>query len=283
MPRLEPDTPEAHRIDAALAEWHQGDLALEEHWFSHAADPGLALTPESAQANEGLQIITSAVEGLVVVTQTCDVVRSCISRPFIEVSPLVEVESACLHEVERCRQLAYAFIPAVADRNLVAHLDRVMTVEKSVVANWERTPGFSSDHQIRVFAQALARKRAHFAFPDDFSMLTGRLQRRLLEKHDKQSNEGRALRALREIRVRAAPSWASDQVTLMFWFVRDRESSNFEGKSWGDILEAWLRLASASGRFERVEGLVVTLDDITARDYIESDPLDLDHLSASER
>jgi hypothetical protein len=28
-----------------------------------------------------------------------------------------------------------------------------------------------------------------------------------------------------------------------------------------------------------VEGAVVTLDDMTARDYVESDPLDLDHLS----
>jgi hypothetical protein len=29
-----------------------------------------------------------------------------------------------------------------------------------------------------------------------------------------------------------------------------------------------------------VNGVVMTLDDLTARDYVESDPLDLDHLSS---
>ena len=37
-----------------------------------------------------------------------------------------------------------------------------------------------------------------------------------------------------------------------------------------------------SGRFVRVDGLVQTLDDLTARDYVESDPLDLDHLSTRQ-
>jgi hypothetical protein len=34
------------------------------------------------------------------------------------------------------------------------------------------------------------------------------------------------------------------------------------------------------GRLRSVEGVVTSLDDLTARDYVESDPLDLDHLSA---
>jgi len=33
------------------------------------------------------------------------------------------------------------YIPGVAELNLVADLDRVMTVEKAVVAEWERKSG----------------------------------------------------------------------------------------------------------------------------------------------
>ena len=282
MARLTADALEVRRIDAALAEWRQGDLALDERWFSHAADPALALTDESGQAGDGLQLITSEVEGLVMVTQTCDIVRSCIGRPFVEVVPLVQVDPAVHHEVVRCRRPAYAVVPAVSAQHLVADLDRGMTVEKSVVASWNRTPGWTTDHQSRAFAQTLARKRVRFAFPDDFSHFAGRLQRRLREKHDRQSDEGRALRALLEIRARAAPSWDADQVTLTFLFVRDDESPDFEGRSWADLLDAWLGLVVASGRYAEVDGLVATVDDFTARDYIESDPLDLDHLSIHE-
>jgi hypothetical protein len=43
-----------------------------------------------------------------------------------------------------------------------------------------------------------------------------------------------------------------------------------------------LKRIPATGRFTDVDGVVVTLDDLTARDYVESDPLDLDHLSGRE-
>ena len=50
------------------------------------------------------------------------------------------------------------------------------------------------------------------------------LRRRLVEKHNKSSPEGEALRALLEIRVRAAPSWSAQEVELMFWFIGDDAS-----------------------------------------------------------
>jgi len=122
-------------IDAALATWRQGDLALEEPWFVHVGDRRQALTAAAAELEEaGLQALTSEVAGLVVLTQTCDLVRACVDRPFVEVSPLVEVSAEELQQIRRARRPRYAFIPATAARCLVADLDRVMTVEKSIVA-----------------------------------------------------------------------------------------------------------------------------------------------------
>ena len=102
---------------------------------------------------------------------------------------------------------------------------------------------------------------------------------RVLERHDKQSEEGRALRALREIRVRAAPSWESTTVEVTFWFIREEEAMDFEGRRWDTLLDAWLQLIPAAGRFRHVHGTVLALEDLTAKEYVESDPLDLDHLS----
>jgi hypothetical protein len=65
----------------------------------------------------------------------------------------------------------------------------------------------------------------------------------------------------------------------MFWFIRENSQVTFEGTSWADLLDAWLKLVPADGRFEIVDGQVTTLDDLTAAEYVNSDRLDLDHVS----
>lgn len=284
MAVLGPDSDEAQRIDTALLEWRQGDLALKEPWFVHVGDTATPLTLAASEATgDGVQALESEVRGLVVVTQTCDIVRACLERPYVEVAPLVEVSKDDLHQIKRGRRPAYATLPSLEPDCLVADLDRVMTVEKSIVATWTRTPGYAADADGRAFAQALARKRVRFAFPDDFTELVDKLQRRLVDKHGKHSIEGRALRALREIRVRAMPEWDATDVEVFLWFVREEDDTLFEGTGWSELLSQWLRLVPPGGRFNVVEGQVVTLDDMTGRDYVDSDPLDLDYLSTGAR
>lgn len=272
------DTREA--IDRALGDWRQGDCVLGEQHFIFRLDTETPLTGEAATAaDEGADAAEVEVRGFMVATQTCDIVRSCRDRPFLEVCPLVEIEEAVLDEIRRGRRPGYAFVPGVADNGLVADLDRVMTVEKAVVACWRRTQGCQDGDDCRRLALSLARKRARFAFPDDFVRLAQPLIKRLSSKHDKNSAEGRALRSLREVRVRPAPSWDAERVELLFWFIREDGEPIFEELTWNQWLERWLTLVPASDRFRPVEGQVTTLDDMTARDYVDSDPLDLDHLS----
>lgn len=267
--------------DTILKEWCQGDYVLGEHWFIYRFNPQRPLTSDSADvAKEETDLAESEVKGFVIVTQTCDIVRSCNERPFVEIVPLVEVDEQQLHDVQRSRRPQYAYIPGVAGLNLVADLDRIMTVEKAVVAEWERKPGCLSDDEIRALGQALTRKRARFAFPDDFTDFARKLQNRLRDKHDKDTDEGEALRALREIRVRAEPSWNSSEIRLIFWFIRDEDQNQFKGVGWDQFLNQWLQLIPESGRYKNVEGSVVALEDMTAKEYVESDPLDLDHLSS---
>lgn len=272
-------------VDAALAAWRQGDCVLGEHWFVHRFAPSLPVTEAgkgaAAEGGGEVDLAQQPVAGLVVVTQTCDVVRTCDERPYVEVCPLVEVEADRLREVERGLRPRYGFLPLLAQRNLVADLDRVMTVEKPVVANWERTPGWVTDAESRAFALALARKRARFAFPDDFNQLVSKLSKHIKGKHDRESDEGRTLRGLREIRVQATPSWEADVCQVFFWFVLDDEALETEDRNRGETCERWLKLVPSSGRFT-VTGQITTLEDLTAAEYVDSDPLDLDHLSSRD-
>ncbi len=272
------------QVDEQLATWRQGDCVIGEHWFLFRTDTERPLTRDAVAAvAEGAENVETAVRGFAVLTQTCDLVRRCADRPFAEVSPLVEVDDRVLREIERGRRPNYGFIPGVAPRHLVADLDRVMTVEKAVVAAWARVEGCRTDDDARRFALALARKRARTAFPDDFVAFARPLMARMSLKHDKQTDEGRALRSLREIRVRAAPSWDADAVELMFWFIRAEDDPAFATEGWELCLKALPQAQSTPARFVRVDGVVQTLDDLTARDYVESDPLDLDHLSTRQR
>lgn len=255
-------------IDAAMAAWRQGDCVVGDQWF-------VSRVPLDEEGD----LREERVPGLVVLSQTCDVVRSCVDRPLLEVAALVQVEDDdARHQIVRGRRPRYAAIPALHSSGLVADLDRVMSVDKAVAARWSRTPGWTADREIRAFQDAIARKRARFAFPDDFNRFCSKLVERLKKKHDKSSEEGAALRELREIRVAATPSWDAAEIELLFWFIRDETHAQSDEK-WSGWLESWLSLMPAAGRFVFVAGDVVTLEDMTARDYVDSDRLDLDQLS----
>ncbi|MFM8297768.1 MAG: hypothetical protein ACKN9A_04955 [Microcystis aeruginosa] len=269
-------------INNELQKWCQGDFVLGEQWFVHRFNPQFPLIPDSTkQDGEENDLVESEVKGLVVVTQTCDIVRSCCKRPFLEVVPLVEIEAEQISEIKKGRRPQYAYIEGVAKLNLVADLDRVMTVEKALILQWNRQQGCVTDQEKRLLRQAIARKRIRFAFPDDFVQFVSKFQKRMQDKHTKQSDEGEALRALREIRVSARPSWNDENPELMFYFIREEEQDDYNGIGWDKWLDKWLNLLPKSGRFQS-DGLVVSLEDMTAKDYIESEQLDLDHLSMAQ-
>ena len=279
-------------IDQTLQAWRQGDVSLDAGLeLLHFADLSRPHSPASTQVAETLARNREAIEagptpvldevrGVVVLSQTCDVVRGCRDRPFVEIGPLIEVPEPLVEEIRRLERPAFAYVPSTADECLVGDLDRTMTVEKAILAGWTRNPGCETDYEMRDFADALARKRSRFAFPDDFVTATRNLQERLTDKHNTQTDEGAHLRALREIRVRAAPSWDDGEVQLNWWFIKDADPVDAP-VDWLFFLEQWIALFDQTGRFRLDPPIACRLEDMTARDYVESDRLDLDRLSVS--
>jgi hypothetical protein len=120
-------------IDKRLKVWNQGDVVLGDRVpFVHLADYNQPITPGSEEAAKGdqsggdpLGTVVTTVAGIVVTTQSCEIVRSCRDQPFVKVAVLQEVDSRFLETVRKGRRPRYAFIPGVADRSLVANLDAV--------------------------------------------------------------------------------------------------------------------------------------------------------------
>ncbi len=178
---------QAKEIEAALRNWRQGDVSLDSGLeFIHLADPTCPHTATSVeavatahggatQAAENI-VVAEEVKGVVVLTQTCDIVRPWEDRPFVEVAPLVGLDDETVEQVRRLKRPAFAYVPGMAEKGLVADLDRVMTVEKAIVASWTRVSGWRTDTESRMFSRALARQRSRFAFPDDFVLAADRFR-----------------------------------------------------------------------------------------------------------
>ena len=262
-----PGEPAAPR--GPLPDWRQGDCVVGPQWLAYRVDGD----PD---------LLEDEVPGFVVISQSCDIERSVDDCRFVEVAPLVAMDPDFVHRVKQELHVRHAFVPGVAARGLVADLSRSMSVDKTVVVGWVRTPGCSSDEERIAFARALARKHSRFAFPDDFNRLVRRLVDRIEEKHDRpQSLEGRALRALRWILVRAAPRWDAEEVELTFFFVVRDGDTTFEGQAWESLRDKWIALVPATGRYRTVRGDVGTMEYFTMRNFVESPTLDLDRLSGT--
>ena len=250
-----------------LPELRQGDYSFDENWFVYRVAP---------DKNEN-SLIEEPIIGIVVLSQSCDIVRDSAERPFLEVCPLVRIEeNQLVSEISKGLRPRYAYVPAAAPDMLVADLDRIMTVDKTVVSAWTFQRGCSTvDQQVR-FAAATARKRSRFAFPDEIVQLLRPLQSRILKKHSKDSPEGNRLRQLQEIRVVAIPSWIDpESLTFYFIFPEDVEiAPDVEQQCalWTDLVQ------SPSGE-SFCDHVATHYSTLSAREYLNSIALDLDHLS----
>ena len=272
-------------LDATIGTWRQGDVILDDAPpFVFLADLARPLTTSSeeqaAETDDGsLDVVATEEVGLAVVSQTCDLVRSCADRPFAEVSPVVELSQEAYAQVEKGRRPQFFALGSLKDKRLAVDLDRTMTIEKAVLvpSTGKKHSGVTSEPEARAFADAAARKRNRAAFPDDFASAMEPVRRRILEKHGKASSEGRFLAGIQEMRVAAIPSWAGQEVQIAVLFIYDRVQEIPEGID--ELINALLARFNKSDRYPEIEGRAVALESLPARDYLGSDRLDLEHLS----
>ncbi|MFI4973245.1 MAG: hypothetical protein ACHP84_01755 [Caulobacterales bacterium] len=273
----------------SLEDWRQGDIILDAAVpFMHLADAENPLSAEAkrvaeqpGEPNEWPLLIEVDVPGLVILTQSCDLVRPSSARPYVEVAPLQTLTPELMQEVRRNTRPQYAALPGLGARDLAVDLDRVMTLEKAVIAKLgdrSRVRGCPDAAATAEFAGKLARKRSRPAFPTDFVEAIRPIQERIKKKHGNDSPEGRFYAACDEIRVVALPDWSAP-TSVGLWFLFEREASVP-----ADGHQIVTRLASRfhpTGPVVSLDASVAGLDGVTAKFYKESVPLDLDYLSTS--
>jgi len=274
-------------VDKALEKWRQGDVILTPTFnFLHLAKLTQPLTPAAQQAqpppaavpNPDPEIIETVADGFIVITQTCDLVRDAKNKPYANLAllrPAATPEE--FNQTRRCERPAFAYVPAVANRNLIADLNRIVTVEKSILASFARTPGFATEVEAEAFAAALSRHRRRFAFPDAFNTAIAKFQKRFKDRAGKNSDEGRHVDALSEIRVSGSPSWDAEKVAITLWLIKRGDPAKQDWLRW---LAEWVKLIDQTGRYVLDgEPRLRRLEDMHASEYLASHQLDLDHLS----
>ena len=261
-------------LDEPLKYWRQGDFAIDVGGFLFA---GIAEGDDLFDAEE----ITENVVGLVVISQTCDIIRRTSGRNYVAVCPLIKVSEQELSDLRKGRRPYFTDIEN-ADEEAVADLRRVMSVHKDVIQTWERQAGFSHDIARLRFAAALERKFGQFAFPDDFDEATKHFRQRVWSRHGKPNSEpGKVYRSLDQIRFGAEPSWTADKREITVIAIL-KEKGNREvdrttiSKELSDILDkvVWPDgYAWAERKF-----ILGTAKDLTAEDIFLSRRGDFDFL-----
>lgn len=277
-----------HAIDEAMAEWRQGDLIRPHEGgpiLAFQFDPDRPLTDPAKSAGlheDGGPVEFAEVDpeaGFVVVSQTCDIVRECAKRPFVKIAPVEVATNADYRPIAKGYQPQRAAVPGFAPERLVANLDLVMAVEKGVlakVASRDRVHGRGSEEDQSRFAAMLARKFERFAFPDDFVRAMSPVAKHIRQKHSKQSDLGRMLEEMREIRLQAIPDWNTPESIVMLLIFPERQPDWNKVET---VMEPVVKKFDPTGRYQILEFEAHGLETMTAAAYLSSDPLDLDHLS----
>lgn len=257
---------EAGGQQSLLSDWRQGDFCL---------DATLEI-PILNYDDEGSFFGPATGRGMLILSQSCDIVRDPADRPYVQVSPLLEATAVELEAVSNKRRPQYATFEALAEHGLVVDLDVVASVHKQVVAGWERAGGCASEAERAGLAESLARHKQRFGFPDGFDRALKDFRRWIERRANQNNDSGSFIRAIDEIRVRC-DDWKADPLSLELICIlkgdpsaQDRDAwdgprSDLESKITPKCPDAFVRIASKG--------------EISLIEYQESHFLDLDGLS----
>lgn len=269
---------------ARLANWQQGDFSLDCGDFLFRDLSELINDDE----DDGGAVFDSEVVGFAVISQTCDVVREPERVPYVSVCPMVVVDAKRIGEIERGQAPRFGFLSETPDGGVV-DFSRTMSVTKSLLVTWERQRGCADESQQLEFARALENFFGRFAFPNDFVASVASLRKAILSKYPKgKSDLGKAVRSIREIRVFPHASW-SDAFAVPITFIAVLENEDKRELADREEIKKHIlpkiRAIEWQGPFSlHADGIYfATLGDLTAADYLNSYPLDVNSLSFARR
>lgn len=174
------------------------------------AEAAAPLSPESARVAvaegmaSGLLVVPHAVDNVVLLTQTCDLQYTTPEEHRCLVAPVMRVTRQKAHEAWRGRRPGLAGLPWVDDSS-VADLSRITAIERSILLGAPSRGRPRNQRERFHFAETVSRYLTRPALPDPINEVLSPFVKRLAEKHDRNSAEGRCVYKVMEIRLEATP------------------------------------------------------------------------------
>jgi hypothetical protein len=175
------------------------------------ADGGWPLSDLSAAAagqlsSQGVIVVPEPVDVVVLLTQTCDLQKTNSEARLCQLAPVIDRGENFAHEAQRGRRPGWAAVPWHSATGVV-DLARITSVERSLIigaASLGRpmTPG----EQLH-FTESLSRHFTRVALPDPVVDILAPFLKRMKEKYDRNSNEGRCISMIPTggLRIEATP------------------------------------------------------------------------------
>lgn len=251
-------------VEAVLSAWRQGDVCLECSDIPALVPGGIV---------EGL-----ATAGVVMLSQTCDILQPYDRKPYVQIGRLLKVENDVCLAVERFQRPRYLYVPILRTRKIVCDLDVVATIDKREVANWARLPGAMSPQQQRDFGYAAGRHRSRFAFPDPWAIGFEKLRHWVVRKSSKSGEDGRFLRQVWQMRVHGDVSLAQPPKVEVLCMM-DSHCEQQDREAWTNTMVPKMVTLVASTWCSDVSFRLVSAEEMTAAEYLLSYRLDFDALS----
>jgi hypothetical protein len=172
---------------------------------------------EELGVEDGLIMVGHPTDQIVMVTQTCDLQRTTENEYTCQVAPVLKAEPGYFREVARGRRPGFAAVPWLGEYR-VADLSRITTVERTVVFEQASAGRPRTTDEELDFAEAITRHFARIALSNEVNQVLSPFVDRVKEKEGKNSDEGRCIEQLYEIRLEADPTFdhPSPALTVLF-------------------------------------------------------------------
>ena len=308
-------------IDLAEIEirtWRQGDVFALGHYpvvmrAVTAANETGGLVGGNLEPQRLIAASRATDGAVVVVAQTCDLVKSPDKRPDTLVAPIVTLKDDELREAKAGTRPRYAHLPRLAT-DAFGDLDHVFPIEKAALLGRRQSAAVATTHEVLQLASAIARSFGRFAFPDEFVRAVRPLTQRLRDKYGRQSPEGEVLRSqVEEILIEAdwmmAPCHPTIIVVLAEDLISASDSPTYPQPSvlgdidsipkvcgnliapdateedraflWLRLSELWAGLCETSASIGEITVEAVPEDELPYSRARRTNPLDLDYLSST--
>lgn len=244
--------------------WRQGDVTLDIKEL-----PALSSNDGDAEF--------FATKGVVVVTQTCDIVRSSEDKPFFQVAALVTATDSEIEQIRKYMRPRFVYVPQCVSMNLVGDLDHTISFKKELLAGWSRLPAPENAEASREFGYAAGRHRSRAAFPDRWASELDDLRNWLRSKSSKDSDEGRFAKAIEQMRIIANDVECPEEAHIICIIPHD--TAPVVRSVWAQTMVPKMESKIADSWGCKVNFTLQTTSEITAAEYLGSLRLDFDALS----